>query len=96
MLNKARQLATEYHQGQVDKSGRDYRIHLERVSQCCRGYSETAQVVALLHDIIEDTSCTIEVCGINKETPAPDAGRNGNGMSLGTQQVYLKNLEPIH
>jgi len=70
MLTKAHKLATKYHRGQVDKAGKDYMIHLETVSQCCSGDNEIVKVVALLHDILEDTCCTVEVleaCGFSNE-----------------------------
>lgn len=55
-------LALEKHQGQVDKSGEPYILHIARVA--FRTYSiykdEDLLVAAILHDIIEDTPTTIE------------------------------------
>ena len=56
-LKKAYVLADVYHKGQVDKSGKPYMAHLSYVSDHCIG---KAKIVALLHDILEDTSCTVE------------------------------------
>lgn len=56
-INKARELAYCYHAGQKDKAGAPYTEHLEHV---CRSVSsDEAKVVALLHDILEDTECSV-------------------------------------
>jgi len=54
----ARAIATEAHVGQVDKAGRPYIEHPERVA--ARLTDPDAQVVALLHDVLEDTELTAE------------------------------------
>jgi (p)ppGpp synthase/HD superfamily hydrolase len=46
-------IATTAHAGQVDKAGVDYILHPIAVADGV--YSETAKVVALLHDVLEDT-----------------------------------------
>ena len=55
-LNDAIALATSAHDGQVDKSGRPYIGHPLRVMAAVTG--EHAQMAAVLHDVIEDTSVT--------------------------------------
>lgn len=57
-INKARTLAYLYHAEQKDKAGVPYTEHLEHVSRSVN--SDEAQVVALLHDILEDTKCGVE------------------------------------
>jgi (p)ppGpp synthase/HD superfamily hydrolase len=57
-LEKAISLATEAHNGQKDKSGEPYILHPLRVM--ARVQSNTEKIVAVLHDIIEDTDYTIE------------------------------------
>lgn len=52
----AEELAREAHAGQVDKSGRAYVHHLERVVSLVDG--PQAQSVAWLHDVLEDTDIT--------------------------------------
>jgi (p)ppGpp synthase/HD superfamily hydrolase len=70
-LSKARSLALEAHAGQLDKAGAPYIIHAETVSRLVReiinGWNQDshdfqikAQIVGFLHDIIEDTSITVE------------------------------------
>ena len=46
------------HSGQKDKSGKPYIQHPMFVSSHCKTYE--AKVVALLHDVLEDTDATIE------------------------------------
>jgi (p)ppGpp synthase/HD superfamily hydrolase len=48
---KAERLATRVHSGQVDKAGRPYIQHPQRVA--ARLVSEEAKVVGWLHDVIE-------------------------------------------
>ena len=46
------------HEGQKDKSGQPYIRHPMFVSSNCKTYE--AKVVALLHDVLEDTDATVE------------------------------------
>ncbi len=59
------------HKGQVDKSGNEYYIHPLTVSLILpRKYFEVGGVVALLHDVLEDTKYTAEnllAMGFSKE-----------------------------
>jgi hypothetical protein len=49
-------LAMEAHEGQVDEQGRDYYLHeLLPIAEAARPYGKLAQMVAVLHNIIEDT-----------------------------------------
>jgi len=58
MIEQARLFALDAHQGQ--KYGtRPYSIHLETVSRLTAPYGEAAQVIAYLHDIVEDTPVTL-------------------------------------
>lgn len=58
MIEQAIVLAAEMHIGQKDKSGEPYIYHPLSVMMKIKG--ETAKVVAILHDIIEDTDVTLE------------------------------------
>lgn len=55
---KAMKLAYDAHNGQVDKSGLPYIFHPYQVAQ--QMTSETSTIVALLHDVLEDTQLTLE------------------------------------
>lgn len=57
-INKALEIATLAHKGQVDKSGKDYINHPIAVSSKCN--SLKAKIVGLLHDVVEDTDVTLE------------------------------------
>lgn len=58
LVDKAIRLLLMKHKGQVDKAGMDYRLHPLRVAM---GVDDVdAKVVALLHDVIEDTGTTPE------------------------------------
>jgi hypothetical protein len=57
-ITRARTLAERAHAGQVDKAGLPYIGHLERVAGYVDPADPLAQIAALLHDSIEDTSLT--------------------------------------
>jgi len=62
-IERAKAYAKHHHDGQVDKAGVDYFSgHVSTVSQkvANAGYSSEYVVVAFLHDVVEDTSATIE------------------------------------
>lgn len=57
-LELALRLAIHYHAGQRDKEGQCYMLHLLRVMLACS--SPEAMQVAVLHDVLEDTSASAE------------------------------------
>lgn len=57
ILYKAIETAALWHEGQVDKAGEPYVLHPLRVMLAV---PERSRVVALLHDVIEDTRCPLE------------------------------------
>jgi (p)ppGpp synthase/HD superfamily hydrolase len=57
LIVKAHQLASKAHQRQVDQGGHPYILHLEAVAKLVITVEE--KVVALLHDIVEDTQVTL-------------------------------------
>ena len=56
MLNNAILLATTAHAGQFDRGGKPYILHPLRVMSFLKSDDEELQCIALLHDVIEDTS----------------------------------------
>ena len=56
MVVKAVQLATKAHEGQKDKGGQPYMLHPLRLM--LHMSSDEARMVALLHDVLEDTEVT--------------------------------------
>jgi (p)ppGpp synthase/HD superfamily hydrolase len=57
LLNKAIIIAAKMHDGQTDKGGQPYILHSMRVMQAAT--TEDESIVAVLHDLIEDTPHTI-------------------------------------
>jgi (p)ppGpp synthase/HD superfamily hydrolase len=67
IVDDAKRLATAAHDGQFDKSGQPYIGHPARVAARTRdhGGDDDIEVVAWLHDVVEDTDVTLDV--IEKE-----------------------------
>lgn len=57
-LQRAIEIAKKAHDGQVDKAGKEYICHPLRVMEM--GKTEAEKIVGILHDVIEDTSITLE------------------------------------
>ena len=57
-LEDAILLAAQAHRGQVEKAGQPYILHLLRVM--LRVETAEEQIVAVLHDLVEDTSSTLD------------------------------------
>lgn len=67
-LERAIQIATEAHKGQLDKAGKDYIGHPLRVMEM--GRTEEEKIVGVLHDVVEDGDWTFEALeaeGFSKE-----------------------------
>jgi len=60
-IEKALQIASQAHEGQKDKEGLPYILHPLRVMSRVEG--EEAQIVAILHDVVEDTKVTLDDLG---------------------------------
>lgn len=58
MIKKAMDLAFEAHAGQFDKNGYPYVSHPLHLAEDMR--DEASTVLALLHDVVEDTDMTLE------------------------------------
>lgn len=58
-LERALKLAVSAHFGQRDKSGAPYILHVLDVWQSMRNMDIEHQIVALLHDVVEDTHVTV-------------------------------------
>lgn len=60
-LERAIAIAAVAHAGQVDKAGQPYILHPLRVM--LRMTTVAERIVAVLHDVVEDTEVTLEVLG---------------------------------
>ena len=65
IIEEARRLAKTAHAGQFYGTGDPYFTHLEQVANMARklGYCDEVVAASYLHDIVEDTSVTIEDLG---------------------------------
>lgn len=61
-LEAADRLAERLHEGQVDKAGEPYIEHPRGVARLTALFGGTLhqQLAALLHDVVEDTDCTLD------------------------------------
>ena len=66
LVNRAIDIAYEYHHGQKDKSGRPYFVHVMHVAE--QMDDEYSACAALLHDTLEDTELKAEV--LEREFPS--------------------------
>ena len=57
-IEDALKLALEKHHGQTDKAGEPYILHPLRVM--AQMQTEAEQIVAVLHDVVEDTDVTLD------------------------------------
>lgn len=57
-FDKALAIAVEAHATQTDKQGEPYMLHVMRVALAMPVHSD-AQIVALLHDVVEDSGVTL-------------------------------------
>ena len=57
ILQDAEQLAYKYFKDKIDKGGNPYMRHLNFVKNHCM--LENSKIVGVLHDILEDTDCSI-------------------------------------
>lgn len=58
MIQKALEIALQAHKDQVDKAGEPYILHPLRLMQAMS--SEKEQIVAILHDVVEDSEWTLK------------------------------------
>jgi len=70
-IEKALLVAKVAHFGQIDKNGDDYINHPIRVSNLVE--SETEKIVAILHDVIEDTNLNYEFIETEFDSEIADA-----------------------
>src|SRR3954464_13830652 len=58
LLERAVSIAVEAHRGQKEKNGKPYILH--PISVMGKVQTETEKIVAVLHDVVEDTEWTFE------------------------------------
>jgi (p)ppGpp synthase/HD superfamily hydrolase len=60
-LARAIAVAAAAHHDQLDKAGKPYILHPIRVMQRVRQYGTAVEIIAVLHDVVEDTWVTLEL-----------------------------------
>ncbi len=66
-FEKAVEIASRYHNGQIDLDGKPVLLH--PLSVALMGNNETERIVGVLHDVVEDTDCTfadLEKLGVSE------------------------------
>ena len=96
LLAHAIKFASEAHEFQIDKNGLPYILHPLRVMMRVQetGLTETYLIVAVLHDVVEDTPVTLESIGQKygpRVTRAVDALTRRTGGPTG--ESYKKYIE---
>ena len=66
-LSRALIIAAQAHDGQLDKAGQPYILHPLRVMLAQT--DETARIVGLLHDVVEDSSITLSDLAADFSSP---------------------------
>lgn len=59
-LERAKEFALKYHKDQKYGFNRPYYYHLSKVADIVKSYGIEAQIMAYLHDVVEDTEVTTE------------------------------------
>jgi len=75
LVGKAVRIAAQAHEGQTDKAGEAYILHPLRLMSRCR--TDAERIVALLHDVVEDSPLTLEDLAGEGFSPEIIAGVDG-------------------
>ncbi len=91
MLEEAILIATRAHMGQVDKGNQPYILHPLRVM--LRLQTEEERTVGVLHDVIEDTSVTIE--DLRKQGISKEVLEALEHITKGKQEPYMEYISRV-
>ena len=102
LVTEAQEVATQAHQGQVDKNGSPYIGHPKRVAGHVPRHAApedlaAAQAVAWLHDVVEDTPVTLAdlarqfpaevVAAVDAMTKRADEDRDAYYLRVGANRI---------
>lgn len=90
-LARAILLATEAHKGQVDKYGQPYIGHPFRVMNA--GHTLEEKIAGILHDVVEDTSWTLEQ--LAAENFSPEIVEAVDALTRRDNETYEGNIARI-
>ena len=85
-LVRANEIANEAHEGVLDKCGEPYIYHPRRVRD--KVFSQKAKMVAILHDVVEDTGWTLD--DLRKEGFEEDVVLGIDGMTRRVDESYMQ------
>ena len=88
-LERAIEIAAAAHRGQTDKAGQPYILHPLRVMLACVG--QAAKIVAVLHDVVEDTDWTLEA--LRAEGASVDVLAALDSVTRRDQETYSEFIE---
>ena len=83
-LDRAIQIAVEVHQGQKDKYGAPYILHPIRVMM--RVNADIEKIVAILHDVVEDSDLTLD--DLKNEEFSPEVVDAIDALSKRDGEIY--------
>jgi (p)ppGpp synthase/HD superfamily hydrolase len=83
-LERAIAIAAEAHAGQLDKAGAPYVLHPLRMM--LRLEDRSAQIAAVLHDVVEDSSWTL--ADLEREGFAPEVVRAVDALTRRQDEAY--------
>ncbi len=75
LVGRAARIAAQAHETQTDKAGEAYILHPMRMTLRCR--TDAERIVALLHDVVEDSPVTLERLAGDGFPPEIVAGIDG-------------------
>jgi len=91
LVGRAAMIAAEAHLGQVDKAGEPYIFHPMRVAM--KATTREERIVALLHDVIEDSSVTLDQ--LAREGFGEDSLRALEHLTRRPEELYADFIERI-
>ena len=94
-LGKAIEVAVTAHSGQVDKGGKPYILHPMWVMNKVRHLGPDFMTAAILHDVVEDSSLTIEgliTLGFNQDVIAAVRALTHDHQNM-SYEDYIKSIK---
>lgn len=91
-IEVAKNIAFTYHQGQHRWNGSDYINHPSRVANMVEPLGPVYQMVAWLHDTLEDTPLTVDI--INDELELPQVTQAVIAMTKKSDEHYFEDYLP--
>jgi (p)ppGpp synthase/HD superfamily hydrolase len=97
LVTKALGFAAHAHAGQLDKAGVPYILHPLAVFDAVKGEGRVTKIIALLHDVVEDTPVTLdEIRAEFGDEVADGVASVSRGYILPTGEMVFKQPEGPH